>query len=109
MSLTVTQDHRNYLYLIGHKSLPSYYCSVVTTTPFGTVSKIIQKTGYVTLTMPLRGSLLSQGYHLMYSTCTQNLTTVTSVVPGVPLCTLTLKMGHVTVYVTLRSSIFSKR
>jgi len=51
--------------------------------------------------MPLRGSLLSQGYHLIYSTCIQNLRTVTSVVPGVRLCMLTLKMGHVTLTTSL--------
>jgi len=33
----------------------------------------------VTLTMVVRGSLSSQGHHLTYSTCVQNLTTLASI------------------------------
>jgi len=41
------------------------------------------KMGHVTLNMPLVGGLSSLGKHWMYSTCTQNLTTLASSVPGI--------------------------
>ena len=42
-----------------------------------------KKTGHVTPTMPIRGSLSSQGYRLIYSTFMQNLTTLASAVPEI--------------------------
>jgi len=50
---------------------------------------------HVTLTTPIRGSLSSEGYHMIYFTCTQNLATRLSRSRDM-LWMTKLKLGHVT-------------